>query len=601
MHTSPVPLAQNRPDVSPGYHAVLIEYLASREESELVNAPSLALLYGTARARLGHLEAGRKWLEIALRGARRRGEQGTERRALNALGAIALVNGEVEEAAARFAQGLLAASRDGDVEMVGRCSANMGVASHLSGRGAEAIGSWQLALAAFERAGRRKDVAACHHNLGIAFREQGALERALAEADRAVAESGAARDRGLWATALRARAETRVVRSELDLARHDLDQLAELRSRSPDSLARAEDLRVEAALLAALGRRGEAERLLREVIDGFEAQLRPALLAAAHRDLAALLSRAGRGEEAARAAHAALRLFIELGATGEIRRLRARRWSGEIPAELTRSVEPLPEAQALADAGRYDELVDLLGSQAGAALEESPLLALLSGIGHSRLGRLETGHRWAAVALSRARLLGDRALEVRALNVCGAIALQQGGIDAAMQLFAHAQGPPASRHPGARAVPLLRVAARRPAPLRGTLEGADAAVRVAERNGDRRRMARALTRRAQTRLARGEPILAVVDLQRALAAHRELHDEVHETEILRLLALALDGAGKSAQAEEMLREVVSYARAHGPFPLAVKAERDLALLTARRNDRAAPGMRVLPAREVATT
>ena len=114
-------------------------------------------------------------------------------------------------------------SRDGDHATTGRCSNNLGIISNLRGRHAEAIGSWEIAVAAFDRAGLRQGVAECHHNLGITYREQGALDRALAEADQAVAEAEAIGDRSLWALTLRGRAEIRVVRGEFELARCELD------------------------------------------------------------------------------------------------------------------------------------------------------------------------------------------------------------------------------------------------------------------------------------------------------------------------------------------------------------------------------------------
>src|SRR5260370_8348595 len=67
------------------------------------------------------------------------------------------------------------------------------------------------------------------------------------------------------------------------------------------------------------------------------------------------------------------------------------------------------------------------------------MVGLLWGVGHSRLGQLEVGERWATVALARAQIVGDRRVEVRALNVCGAIALEQGGIDEATSFFTQAQ------------------------------------------------------------------------------------------------------------------------------------------------------------------
>src|SRR5881398_1818057 len=67
------------------------------------------------------------------------------------------------------------------------------------------------------------------------------------------------------------------------------------------------------------------------------------------------------------------------------------------------------------------------------------MLTLLCGIAHSRLGRLDLGQQWAMVAQLRARMLGDRTLEVRALNVSGAVALERGGIDEASYFFTRAQ------------------------------------------------------------------------------------------------------------------------------------------------------------------
>src|SRR5438309_9965521 len=67
------------------------------------------------------------------------------------------------------------------------------------------------------------------------------------------------------------------------------------------------------------------------------------------------------------------------------------------------------------------------------------MLTRRCGIAHSRLGRLDLGQQWAMVAQLRARMLGDRTLEVRALNVSGAVALERGGIDEASYFFTRAQ------------------------------------------------------------------------------------------------------------------------------------------------------------------
>src|SRR3989449_7528080 len=192
----------------------------------------------------------------------------------------------------------MAASRDGDIAMTGRCSNNLGVISSLRGRHAEAIGSWEIAVAAFDRAGVRHGVAECHHNLGITYREQGELDRALAEADRAAAEAEAFGDRTLWALALRGRAEIRLCRSELEPARRELEEVRAIRGGGPNPVAEAEVLRVAALLSLAEGQAAAAREAPRQVISRAGAHGRPQLLAEATRDLVVVLRRAERQVEA---------------------------------------------------------------------------------------------------------------------------------------------------------------------------------------------------------------------------------------------------------------------------------------------------------------
>jgi len=610
-----------------GHHAEVVEYLGTQAESALEDSPSLALLYGTAHARLGRNDEGLRWLDKALDQARKQDEQAVERHALNARGAVALVSGRLDEAADYFTQALMAASRDGDLATTGRCSNNLGIISHLRGRHAEAIGSWEIAVAAFQRAGLGQGVAECYHNLGLTYREQGALDLALAEADRAVAEAEAAGDRTLRALALRGRAEIRVVSGELEAARHDLDQVREIRGRLPNPISEAEDLRVAALVLVAEGNPAAAEQALRDVIGRAEMHRRPQLQAEATRDLAIVLRRSGRHAEAQAAARAAKAVFAQLGAEAEIRNLAAQEWGDDFAAELRGSLASLHAAQELADAGRYTELLAYLGGRSPNELEQSPMLALLSSIGHSRLGRLDLGQQWALVALSRARVLGDRRLELRALNVCGAIALERGGIDQATLFFTRAQEEAmqdndmatlgrcannlgiianmqgdypravgaytraiaayqAARHDRgiAESQHNLGITYREQGHLDLAMQAADAAVREAGRLGDQRLTAQALSGRAEIRVMRGESGLAVLEAERALAVHRELKDAIRETEDLRILALALGVAGKPQDAEDTLREVIDRATEHARPLLVASAQRDLAYLLAREGE-----------------
>jgi len=630
MTTATLVVDKARQLTAAGQHAEVVKYLAARQGSELAESASLALLYGTAQARLGRHDEGLQWLDTALDQARKGGERGVESRALNARGAMSLVRGRIDEAADYCTRALMLASLDGDLATVGRCSNNLGIISNLRGRHAEALGSWEIARAAFDRAGSRQGVGECHHNLGITYREQGALERALAEADRAVAEAEAAGDRTLWALVLRGRAEIHIARGELELARGELEQIRESRSQLPHPADEAEDARVVASLLAAEGRWEAAEGALRGVIERAEAHERPLLQAEATRDLSVVLRATGRQGEAQAAARAAKAIFTRLGAEGELRNLARQTWDDEFASELHGSLGPLHAAQELADAGHYATLLTYLDERPKDEVEQSPMLALLCSIGHGRLGRLDVGHQWALVALSRARVLGDRTLELRALNVCGAIALERGGISEATDFFTRAQDEAMQENDMAtlgrcannlgiianmegdygravgaftRAIAAyqkarydrgvaesqhnLGIAYREQGRLDDAMQAADAAVRESERLGDRQLKAQALAGRAEIQIARGEPGVAVREAQRAVVVHRDLKDAVRETEDLRILGVALGMTGKTGEGAAMLREVIARATKHERPLLVALAQRDLAQLLRREGDVAA--------------
>src|SRR5437879_5837076 len=624
LEASPV-VAKARGLAAAGQHAAVVEFLGSREQSELED-PTLALLYGIAQARLGRHEQGLQWIDRALNRARQSREHGVERHALNARGAIALVSGNLTEAADFCTQALMAASRDGDHATTGRASNNLGIISHLRGRHAEAISSWEIAAAAFHRAGMQTGVADCQHNLANAYREQNAFDKALATADQAVAAAEATRDEALYAMTLRGRAEIRAVRSEPELARRDLDRIRVIRSQLPDPVAEAEDLRIQALVLAAENHLPRAEKALREVIGRAELHERLLLQGEATRDLAVVLRRTDRTGEAQAAAQSAKGIFARMGAESEIRKLADQGWDAAFAAELRGSLAPIHVAQQFADAGRYAELLTYLEQRSKDELEESALLTLLLGIAHSRL---EVGQQRAMVAQLRARSLKDRIMEVRALNVCGAIALERGGIDEATYFFTRAQeeatddndmatvgrcannlgvianmqgdykravvaytraiaayeqahfarGVAESRHN-------LGIVCRAQGRLDRAVEIANVAIEEAQRLADQQLTAQAIAGLAEIHVARGEADLALETIERALVTHRELKVPVREAEDLRIKAgaLALKANGNREAAQTMLRQVIERATEHGRPLLLAMAERDLALLLIQAGD-----------------
>jgi tetratricopeptide (TPR) repeat protein len=628
LEASPV-VAKARSLAAAGHHAALVEYLGGRTSSELED-PTLALLYGIAQARLGRHAQGLEWIDRALAAARQRSESGVERHALNARGAIALVSGNLTEAADFCTQALMASSRDGDHATTGRASNNLGIISHLRGRHAEAISSWEIAAAAWHRAGMPAGVVDCHHNLANAYREQGALDKALSTADQAIVEAEATHDETLYAVTLRGRAEIRAIRGEPELARRDLDRIRVIRSQLPDPVAEAEDLRIQALVMIAEDEQARAEKSLREVVGRAELHERPLLQGEATRDLANLLRRAGRTSEAQAAAQAARAIFARMGAESEIRKLAAQGWDESFAAELRGSLAPVHIAQQYADAGKYAELLAYLEQRSRDELEESAMLTLLLGIAHSRLGRLEVGQQWAMVAQLRARSLKDRMMEVRALNVCGAIALERGGIDEATYFFTRAQEEASNdndmatvgrcsnnlgiiasmqgdykravinftraiasyeqAHFGrgvAEARHNLGIACSGQGRLDRALETATLAIQEAQQLGDAQLTAQAVAGLAEIHVARGEGDLALKAVEQAITTHHELKDPVRAAEDQRIKACALDLQGRREEAETMLREVISRATEHGRPLLLAMAERDLAHLLLRAGDTAA--------------
>jgi tetratricopeptide (TPR) repeat protein len=626
MQNSQMDIHKARDLANAGHHVAVLEYFSGWPREEIEASPTMSLLYGTAHARLGRPDEGREWVERALEGAREGGEQSIETRALNTRGAIAFVTGRIEEGADYFTQALMAASRDGDHATIGRCSNNLGSINNLQGRHAEALGSYSMAIAAFERAGLQQGVAEARHNLGITYSQQGELDRALQESKLATEEAMAAGDRTLVAMTVRGRAEILALRGELELAQQEIADALESHRELGDAVEEAEDLRIVAMIQGRDGKPDDAERTLRDVMKRAESQQRAQLVAEATRDLAYLLRIMGREDEALSAARAAIVGFEQLGAKAEVRKLDSQEWGYPLSSELREALEPLHEAQRLADQGQYAELVTYLGTRSYEQLERSPTLALLCGIGHARLGRLDEGRQWVVIALTRARLLGERAIEVRALNVYGAIALESGGIDEARGFFMRAQAK-AMKHGdlatvgrcannlgivadmegdygravGAYTMAIaayqkagfergavesqhnLGVTHRDRGDLAQAMQAADRAVRDAEALGDTLLKAQALAGRAEIRVACQEPDIAIREAELALALHRELGDVVRESEDLRILAGALASAGESEKAEDTFRDVIQRATEHARPLLVATAQRDLAHLLSRVN------------------
>ena len=304
-----------------GKHFAVVDYLSKCSPEEIEQSPTLALLLGSAHARLGKHVEGQRLVEVALATARERGDRLTELRALNARGAIALATGRVDEAEEFFTRGADAAKRQGDHATVGRCFNNLGIIEHYRGRYDEALSSYNLAQAAFQQAGSKHGVAEAEHNVGITYRDRGELDQAFKQSNRAVEHAKETGDRSLHALALAVQAEIRALSGDADLARLDIDEALEVHRQLDDEPAETGDLRILARVVATAGDPTEAERLLGDVIRRSEDEQRPRITAAATRDLAGLLASSLRDREALETARAARVLYDGFGAHAEIKKL----------------------------------------------------------------------------------------------------------------------------------------------------------------------------------------------------------------------------------------------------------------------------------------
>ncbi len=304
-----------------GRQAAVVDYLRVLKPEDFAHSPTLALLYGTAHARLGRQVEGRRWVETALARSRERGDRSVEVRALNACGLIGLEGGKMDEASRYFMQGMAGAEQSGDHATMGRCSSNLGIISNMSGDYDHAVIHYTTALAAFQRAPLPWGSAVTHHNLGITYRDQADFRRALEMAGRAVDSAAAAGDLALEGQAIAGRAEIRVLSGDPEVGRREVERALALHRDLGDEVRESEDLRILAGAHAAQEEWSRAEELLLDVIERATRHERPLLAATARRDLAFFLDRTSRPDEARELAHMARVLFAALNCAAEVRKL----------------------------------------------------------------------------------------------------------------------------------------------------------------------------------------------------------------------------------------------------------------------------------------
>ena len=263
-----------------------------------------------------------------------------------------------------------------------------------------------------------------------------------------------------------------------------------------------------------------------------------------------------------------------------------------VPPDLP---DPSRELRQLVEAGRFREVLDAQ-SRWGPEAAGRPEVELLSATAATRIGEYGLGVTHAEAALDQFRRRADSDGCMRAMNLLGAIAFEQGRLDDAERCFgealdqarmlensrmaAHASNNLASvAHLQSRpdlALSLYRSALleyQRLGDRRGTAqtyhnlglafrqrtdwEEADdsslQAVRHAEQVGDPSLLALAVIGRAELQLMRNELVLAERELTRAEQLAREAQDEVGQADAGRLRGLLGLRNGELAGAEAAAR------------------------------------------------
>ena len=95
----------------------------------------------------------------------------------------------------------------------------------------------------------------------------------------------------------------------------------------------------------------------------------------------------------------------------------------------------LIELRRLTERGRHREVADRLAALQRESVAKRAPLSLLAAEAYGRLGEYDAAAEWASAALTVAAASGDRHAELRAINDCGAIALERGDGEQAERWF----------------------------------------------------------------------------------------------------------------------------------------------------------------------
>jgi putative nucleotidyltransferase with HDIG domain len=232
--------------------------------------------------------------------------------ALNTLGGLDLMTGRLPDARQTFLEAL--ALGGDNRELLARVEQNLGILANIQGELDEALARYERSLEAYRSVGDSHGCAIAYHNLGMVTADRGLYEAAdrYFGASRAIAaRSGDVHLQGLC---LVNQAEVDVARQRFENARQSAEEALALFDQLGARGAKADAYRVLGMVYRDTGRPALAESRLRSAMELAVAAGSVLDEAEAARELAILYQGAGRNQEALRLLNTAHRLFRRLEA-----------------------------------------------------------------------------------------------------------------------------------------------------------------------------------------------------------------------------------------------------------------------------------------------
>jgi tetratricopeptide (TPR) repeat protein len=302
--------------------AAVNAYTAARDGGDARVASAATFRLGRVAWRQGRFDEALALYERARGVAAQLGDDELLANAENGIGALHCERGAYVQARASYH---VALERTSDASLRGRILLNLGVLANIEGDLDDARARYQKSIAEFERASNEEGLALAQHNLGMLHADRRDWAAAAESYERCLAISERLGMRQMVANVLLNRAEMLCARNLPDEARSSCDRALALFGELGDQVGRAESHRWQGRALVQLGDAAAAKHWLEEAVRLARQLGVPLLEAEASRDLGAMCLASGDRDDARSWLERALEKFTGLG---------AKREAGEVTAEL---------------------------------------------------------------------------------------------------------------------------------------------------------------------------------------------------------------------------------------------------------------------------